>query len=104
MQRNTVPQGGIYEAVKNAAQTLYRFQLRHPMPFSSYALCVDGNGCMPMFSDPHYPFNRIVCLEGLATTFERYQMVILVAICIDYYRKTKKEPYTTIFVAIFKMF
>jgi len=41
------------------------------MPFSSYAICVDGNGCMPTLSDPPYPFN---CLpKGLASTFERYQ-------------------------------
>jgi hypothetical protein len=31
--------------------------LWHPMPFSSYAIRVDGNGCMLTFSDPSYPFN-----------------------------------------------
>jgi len=45
------------------------------MPFSSYAICVDGNGCMPTLSDPPYPFN---CLpKGLASTFERYQTVTI---------------------------
>jgi hypothetical protein len=41
------------------------------MPFSSYAICVGGNGCMPTLSDPPYPFN---CLpKGLASSFEHYQ-------------------------------
>jgi len=43
------------------------------MPFSSYAIYVDGNGCMPTLNDPPYPFN---CLPtGLASTFERYQNI-----------------------------
>jgi len=44
------------------------------MPFSSYAIFVDGNGCMPTLSDPPYPFN---CLpKGLASTFEHYQNIM----------------------------
>ncbi len=43
------------------------------MPLSSYAIRVGGNGCMPTFSDPPYPFHYL--LMGFASTFERYQMV-----------------------------
>lgn len=45
--------------------------LWHPMPFSSYANGADGDGGVPTFIDPPYPFN---CLsKGFASTFECYQ-------------------------------
>ncbi len=49
--------------------------LRHPMPFSSYALRVGANGWMPTLSDPACPLCGMAYPQGLASTFERYQTV-----------------------------
>jgi hypothetical protein len=37
----------------------------------AHAMDVDGNGCMPAFSDPPYPFDCPI--GGLTSSFERYQ-------------------------------
>jgi hypothetical protein len=39
----------------------------------AYAIRVDGDGCMPAFSDLPYPTNCL--MNAFGPTFERYQMI-----------------------------
>jgi hypothetical protein len=52
------------------------------MPLSTYVMGVDGDGCMPTFSDPPYPFD---CRPmEFASAFERYQTIIEIAwLCLS---------------------
>jgi len=56
--------------------------LRHPMPLSSYAISVVGDGCMPAFSNPPHPSNRRRNLPQLLNVTGNLDSAVIVVFMI----------------------